>query len=210
MGCHYVYSYHEQGSGNPFYIGKGTGDRAESHTRPHFLSRKTMFYCKLRSIINSGNQPEVRYVQRDMSEEAAFALEKKLIRQYGRRDIGTGCLTNHTDGGDGPSGNKMSLETRQKMSSSRIGLTHSPETRLKMSAWQVGRKIPTDTIEKSKRTRAARHGTPIESFCLLTSVTIKKYSYISEAKEDGFSNNSIHLVLNGKVKSHGNLGWRYS
>jgi hypothetical protein len=65
------------------------------------------------------------------------------VSYYGRIDLGTGCLANLTDGGDGMSG--FSEETRRKMSVALTGNTHcvgrvlSVETRRKMSESSTGR-----------------------------------------------------------------------
>jgi hypothetical protein len=80
------------------------------------------------------------------SEEEAFATEKELIRNWGRLDLGTGCLHNRTDGGENPpkgclKGRKLSKEHKRKMSEARKGKPNlaargkkrSEETRRKMS-----------------------------------------------------------------------------
>jgi hypothetical protein len=53
-----------------------------------------------RKILDTGSSPIISFAQKNMTEEDALALEIKLISKYGRRDIGTGILTNCTDGGD--------------------------------------------------------------------------------------------------------------
>jgi hypothetical protein len=75
--------------GTPYYVGKGKGRRA--FTR----SRRPPYPPKDRSCIIIIECP---------SEEAAFAYEKLLISCYGRIDLGTGCLHNMTEGGDGTRG----------------------------------------------------------------------------------------------------------
>lgn len=44
------------------------------------------------------------------SEEVSFLNEIELIKLYGRADLGTGTLLNHTDGGEGSSGTKRTPE----------------------------------------------------------------------------------------------------
>jgi hypothetical protein len=76
----------------------------------------------------------------NLSSEEAFAVEKSLISQYGRIDLGTGRLTNLSDGGEGI-GSRVSEETRQRMRDralangsrppSRLGAKDSEETRRK-------------------------------------------------------------------------------
>src|SRR4051812_6110631 len=98
MNKFYVYGFYEQGSDEPFYIGKGRGKRAQEHFQPWCIKQTTMFYSKLRALVSKNTPPTIQYFEVGLTEEAAFALEIKLIAWYGRRDIGTGCLTNHTDG----------------------------------------------------------------------------------------------------------------
>jgi hypothetical protein len=83
--------------GSPYYVGKGTGQRA---------------YRK-------GCPPKERIVVLSWSDEAmAFAYEIYLIDFWGRQDLGTGILHNLTDGGEGAA---LSAESRQKISISLVG-----------------------------------------------------------------------------------------
>jgi len=72
--------------GTPFYVGKGSGKRA-------YTRHGDFWPPKDRSLI---------LVLPRASEAEAFATEIELIRNWGRLDIGTGCLHNHTDGGENP------------------------------------------------------------------------------------------------------------
>lgn len=95
----YVYAYLRK-DGTPYYIGKGKEHRAFT---PHGrINRPT---CKSRII----------FLQENMTEDDAFALEIEMIAFHGRKDIGTGILHNLTGGGEGPSGRMISEETRAKL-----------------------------------------------------------------------------------------------
>ena len=124
----YVYAYLRE-NGTPYYIGKGSGDRAwnVNHTI-HLPVLKT----------------NIIIIEANLTEVGALAIERRLIRWYGRKDNSTGLLRNGTAGGDGTSGIVVTEETRKRRSLSlkgkNLGKTHSPETRKKMSrpAWNKG------------------------------------------------------------------------
>lgn len=89
-------------------------------------------------------------IKDNTNELDAFNLEVILIKKYGRRNIGTGILTNLTDGGEGGSGHTISDKGRQEISrknKERIklyganfkGCRHSLESRVKMSFSQKER-----------------------------------------------------------------------
>jgi hypothetical protein len=72
--------------GTPYYVGKGKGDRG-------FISKGHSVRCPKDSAR--------LIVQEHPSETDAFAAEEFLIAYYGRKDVGTGCLLNRTDGRGG-------------------------------------------------------------------------------------------------------------
>jgi hypothetical protein len=105
----YVYLYLRY-YGLPYYVGKGTGYRA-------FAKHERCHPPKDHSCI------VIQYYE---SEQEAFEAEKFFILFFGRKDLGTGCLRNRTDGGDGASGALVSDETRKKVRDSKLGKSRKP------------------------------------------------------------------------------------
>jgi hypothetical protein len=96
-----------------------------------------------------------------LTEQEAFILESNLIKEYGRLDLGTGCLANMTDGGEGCSGLIHSDKTKQLWFKQRTGVPAwnkglknpyiiSEETRQKLIDSLKGRVVSEETREKIK------------------------------------------------------------
>ena len=110
---YYVYAYLRKSNGTPYYIGKGKNDRAfKKHGR----------------IKTPKDKSKIKIMETNLSEIGAFALERRYIRWYGRKDLGTGILHNQTDGGEGNAGLVFSEEHKRNISESIKGKKHSPET----------------------------------------------------------------------------------
>ena len=145
----YVYAYLRSRSskfgvvGSPYYIGKGQTDRR---------------FSKFRNIKPPIDPANNVLLKEGLAEQDALAEEIRLIKLYGRIDLGTGCLRNRTDGGDGASGYVHTLESKEKMKLSHVGeirRCRSPETRNKMSRTHMGKK---KSPEAAKKSRLARTG----------------------------------------------------
>lgn len=83
---YYVYAYINSKTGLPYYIGKGKNNRAfEPHGRVKVPNDKSMiFFCET-----------------NLSNVGACAIERRLIRLFGRKMDGSGILLNIAEGGEG-------------------------------------------------------------------------------------------------------------
>ena len=100
MNIYYVYQYLRENM-TPYYIGKGSKGRA---------------YKSRRVIPKPTDKNRIQIVAHKLSESEAFLLEIKLIKHYGRKDLGTGILRNMTDGGDGVPGRVWTEEAKLSVS----------------------------------------------------------------------------------------------
>lgn len=135
----YVYRHIRLDTNMPFYIGIGTGYRANQwHKRNKYWTR-----------IANKHGYEIEILMTGLTWEEACAKEIEFIALYGRKDNGTGILANLTDGGDGVLGFRQTEKAKRLASE-----------RMKGNKYTLGRKLTKEHIESS---RAKRMG---NKYCL--------------------------------------------
>lgn len=138
MQNYYIYAYLRV-DGTPYYIGKGTRDRAY---------RKACHIVPL-----PADKARIVIMEDNLTELGALALERFYIRWYGRKDLGTGILRNRTDGGDGLVGYVYTDDHREKLSKAGRGKKHTEETKRKIAESRLGEKHPLFKKKLSEETR---------------------------------------------------------
>lgn len=106
---YYVYCYIDPTTNQPFYVGKGTQNRAYTHM---FIQRektknknKTRFKNKLEKMKMDGIEPKIIFLAQNIQDEKiAYDIEESYIKQYGRKGYDEGgILLNICEGSRLPS-----------------------------------------------------------------------------------------------------------
>lgn len=126
MFIYYVYAYLREDA-TPYYIGMGQKRRA---------------WAKDHNVNLPLDKKNIIILESNLSKVGALAIERRLIRWYGRKDLNTGILRNITDGGEGAEGVKgkvawnkgkhQTVEHNLKISKSLSGLKKSAAHREKL------------------------------------------------------------------------------
>ncbi len=136
----YVYIYRDPISLKEIYVGKGSLKRAYSHLNGK--SHNKVLKGRIEFYKEQNLTPFIELIECE-NEELAYKLEYELIIKYGRIDINTGTLYNHTDGGRGGSrGMIQTKESNKKRSDSMKG---------KSSKWMKGKVQSEETKEKKRQ-----------------------------------------------------------
>jgi|AntAceMinimDraft_11_1070367.scaffolds.fasta_scaffold02748_1 hypothetical protein len=160
----YVYILKNPITNLPFYIGVGKENRRShlSREQSHIVEAMRFREGKLKKrankhklntilqILDQNLSVEIDYIRNSqfINEQCAFDKEIELISYYGRRDLGTGILTNMTNGGEGRV--NPSLEARQHQSNIQKGIPSHAKGK-KLGLYSPERKaIQQEKMKKTK------------------------------------------------------------
>ena len=163
----YVYLYLRE-DGTPYYAGKGVGNRA-------WVSHRYIQNGKMVGVHTPKDLSRIIITHCSLTELWAFALERRHIRWYGRKDNETGILHNKTDGGEGCTGiiqteiankkrsdklkgnpstrknYKTSDKTKEKLSVSMTGLVRTEQHKINNSKSNTGKKRTAEQNEVNRQ-----------------------------------------------------------
>lgn len=114
-GKYYLYRHIRLDKNEPFYIGIGTKSKYKhrSFKREYDRAHRTDAKGKIWNDIVNKSKYEIEILLETNSYEFIKEKEVEFIKSYGRIDLGTGILSNLTDGGEGTKGAIVSEDTRQ-------------------------------------------------------------------------------------------------
>jgi len=194
---YYVYAYLREDK-SPYYVGKGKDNRA---------------YKKHRRL-NIPSRDRIIFFAHKLSNNEALLLEKKLIKQFGRKDNGTGILRNLTDGGEGTIGRRgkhrvpRSNEHKEKIAKALTGYKRgnmSNGEKKKRSDALIGIKRSDEFKEKHRGKNNGRHDENVYSFRNIRSGEIIHKTHYQMRTEHNFHNGKLAAMKRGDRKHH--LGW---
>lgn len=140
-------------TGVPFYIGKGRGKRWGQHAIEARSGRRGYRQHIIRDMQARGvEMPKVK-LHEGLTEAVAHEYEIALIAAIGRHPHGP--LVNQTDGGEGASGHKATLETRAKQSAKRRGVPKSAEHVANQADARRGKRMSLEACANMKLAKRA-------------------------------------------------------
>ena len=185
----YVYMLIDSRNNQPFYVGKGAGERCHFHVKEavYYKQRKSLKLNKIRSILNDGFEVVVKKIEDNITDAQAIDFECLLIEEM--RDLGI-KLTNMTNGGDGAAGYKHTEEHKQYIKSIMVGreMSEQHKANMRKPKSEEGRKA----MSLARQTTTYR---PSEETKQKTSIALKGRLFSDEHKA------KIKASLVGKPKA---------
>jgi len=182
----YVYAYVRKSDLTPYYIGKGKNYRA----------------WEIHSVKVPENKNRIIIIESGLTDVGALAIERRLIRWYGRKDLGTGILRNMTDGGDEAAGRKISKHHSKRISESNKVRIWLESSKKKLSDINTGKKYsPAVNAKKGSGKNKSWIYNPITN----ESIRIYNYDmylYLESGWEKGRGSSVDNNVNSGKKYIH--------
>jgi hypothetical protein len=207
-----VYQHIREDKEEVFYIGI-----SNNKIRPYSKSRNKIW----KNIVNKTSY-RVEIIYDNIDWDSALSLEIELIAKYGRIDIGTGTLSNMTDGGEGAhgligfwTGKKQSQSTIDKRVASSIGQKRPRQSQslkgllVGSKNGMFGKKCP----EQSKRMAGINNPSwkgYIEAYDKKTNELIGIFISTKDAgKALGVCHQSINAIVLGKTCRKSAGGYKF-
>ena len=174
---YYIYIFFRE-TGEPFYVGKGRGNRWLIHLREaKKAGRGTHCINIIRGMLSRGiDVPKIK-LHHGLTNRQALDYEIALIAAIGRT-INGGPLVNRTSGGEGHG-------------------DPSPEARAKISAAHRGRKVPREIVERHAAMLRARKASPETKAKMRVNCLRMRFSpeRNKKARQQSFCNSHWNTVL---------------
>lgn len=137
-----------------FYVGIGKPGRSGTHVpkvrndmKRGVQSWKSPRHERIAKLLLEGHTPQVVIAHSGVSKDEAKQLETQYIAQFGRLDLGTGCLTNRTRGGEWINDCPRTPEWRARQSAASLVSQNRPATKALKSQALKGRKRTAAQVE---------------------------------------------------------------
>ena len=202
---YYVYAIVDPRTNLPFYIGKGKNSRCFDHLNTRARGENKAKDARIDQIRLAGFEPEIKFVQQNLSEEQAYDLEIAEINKWGRRCVREdGLLLNLTAGGEGRTNVVVGDQTRAKLSKASKGRVMSAEHKQKISDALKGKKKPP---EHSERMRELHAGKTISAEQRAQISTRHKGKTVSNETKDKIREANIGKVVSDETKAKIRAAW---
>jgi hypothetical protein len=195
----YTYAHYTP-QGRLFYIGKGHGERAyKFHKRNNYWN----------NVVDKYGKPNVQILANWSTEKEAFDHEILLIECF--RELGH-KLVNLSNGGEGPSGVTPWNKGKKGQVAWNKGIPCKEETRLKISAFNMGKVGIKHTEEAKNKIRVASIGNtkPLKYKITGTNKATGEQIILlgtKAIKEAGFNSVLVRECAVGLRKSHKGYIW---
>lgn len=123
---YYVYELVNPNTNQPFYIGKGSGKRAELHTIKAKLNKKSENPYKdnvIKMLLQENKEPIINIIEWFDYENLAYDAEEKLIQLHGRKVFDEGGILTNICTDARPPHNECTAERRELYRNMMIGNT---------------------------------------------------------------------------------------